>query len=92
VFSKGRGEEERRRKNIQIGTGDRASIFNAGLLARSQFAYERFCDLPPRSRFPVVFLGLRANAELVSKIHVHCMLHMQPSQCNIKNFALMYLS
>jgi hypothetical protein len=54
----------------QIGTNVRARGFNAGLLTRSQFASERSCDRPTRSRFPVVFLGLRANVELVPKFHV----------------------
>jgi hypothetical protein len=44
--------------------------FNAGLPARSQFASGRSCDRPTRSRFSVVFLGTRANAELVPKSHV----------------------
>jgi hypothetical protein len=39
------------------------------LLARSQFASGRSCNLPPRSRFSVVFLDPRANAELESKFH-----------------------
>jgi hypothetical protein len=43
---------------------------NAGLLARSQFASGRSCDRPTRSRFSVVFLGPRANVELVPKFHV----------------------
>jgi hypothetical protein len=40
----------------------------------------RSCDRPTRSRFSVVFLGPRANAEFVPKFHVAllCMLHMQP--------------
>jgi hypothetical protein len=45
-------------------------VFSAGLLARSQFASGRSCDRPTRSRFSVVFLGPRANAELVPKFHV----------------------
>jgi hypothetical protein len=54
----------------QIETNVRARVFNAGLLARSQFASERSYDLLTRSRFSVVFLGPRANAELVPKFHV----------------------
>jgi hypothetical protein len=57
-------------KCFQIGTSVRALVFNAGLLARSQFASGRSCDRPSRSRFYVVFLGPRANAELVPKFHV----------------------
>jgi hypothetical protein len=45
-------------------------IFKAGLLARSQFASGRSCDWPTQSRFSVVLLGPRANAELVPKFHV----------------------
>jgi hypothetical protein len=47
----------------QIGTN---VVFNAGLLARSQFAAGR----PSRSRFSVVFLGPRANAELIPSLSV----------------------
>jgi hypothetical protein len=54
----------------QTGTNVRARGVNAGLLARSQFASGRSCHRPTRSRFSVVFLGLRANAELVHKFHV----------------------
>jgi hypothetical protein len=54
----------------QIGTNVRANGFNAGLLARSQFASGRSCDRLTRSRFSVVFLCPRANAELVPKFHV----------------------
>jgi hypothetical protein len=48
----------------------RARGFNAGLPARSKFASGRSCERPTRSRFCVVFLGTRANAELVPKFHV----------------------
>jgi hypothetical protein len=44
----------------------RVLMLNAGLLATSQFATGR----STRSRFSVVFLGPRANAELVPKFHV----------------------
>jgi hypothetical protein len=60
----------KKKKTAQIGTNVRARVFNAGLLARSQFASGRSCDRPTRSRFSVVFLGHRANAELVPKFHV----------------------
>jgi hypothetical protein len=63
---KGRGK----RKKAQIWTSVRVRVFNAGLLARSQFASGRSCDRPTGSRFSVVILGLRANAELVPKFHV----------------------
>jgi hypothetical protein len=39
-------------------------------LARSQCASGRSCDRPTRSMFSVVFIGPRANAELVPKFHV----------------------
>jgi hypothetical protein len=54
----------------QTGANVRARGVNAGLLARSQFASGRFCDRPTRLRFSVVFLGPRANAELIHKFHV----------------------
>jgi hypothetical protein len=65
----------------QIGTDVRARVFNAGLLARSQFASGRSCYRPIRSRVSVVFLGPRANAELIPRFHValhasHAALHM----------------
>jgi hypothetical protein len=44
-------------------TNVRVPGFKAGLLARSQFAFGRSWDRPTRSRFSVVFLGPRANAE-----------------------------
>jgi D-Tyr-tRNAtyr deacylase len=47
-----------------------ARVFNAGLLAISQFASGRSCDRPTRSRFSVAFLGPRANSELVTKFQV----------------------
>jgi hypothetical protein len=54
----------------EIGTNVRVRVFNVGLLARSQFASVRSCDRPTRSMFSMVFLGPRANAELISKFHV----------------------
>jgi hypothetical protein len=65
MFSK-----KRKRKKTQIGTIVRAHVYNAGLLARNQFASGRSCDRPTRARFSVVFLGHRPNAELVPKFHV----------------------
>jgi hypothetical protein len=53
--------------NSQIGTNVRIRVFNAGLLARSQFASGRSCNRPTRSKFSVVFLGPRAKAQLVPK-------------------------
>jgi hypothetical protein len=55
----------------QIGSYVRDRGVNAGLLARSQFASQTSCDRPTRSRFSVVFLGPRANAELVSRFALH---------------------
>jgi hypothetical protein len=59
-----------KKKTAHIGANVRIRVFDAGLLARSQFASGRSCDRPTRSRFSVVFLGPRANAELVSKFHI----------------------
>jgi hypothetical protein len=59
-----------KKSNGTVGTNVRSRIFNAGLLARNQFASRRSCDWPTRLRFSMVFLGPRANAELVSKFHV----------------------
>jgi hypothetical protein len=61
---------KKRKKKAQIGTSVRACVFNAGLLARSQCASGRSCDWLTQSRFSVVFLGPRANAELVPKFHI----------------------
>jgi hypothetical protein len=65
-----RGKNKRKTQQHRLETNVRVRGFNAGLLARSQFASRRTCDQPTRSRFSVVFLGLRANAELVPKFHV----------------------
>jgi hypothetical protein len=59
-----------KRKKAQMRTNVRAHVFNAGLLARSQFASEWTRDRPTQSRFAVVLLGPRANPELVPKFHV----------------------
>jgi hypothetical protein len=63
-------KQENKRKIAAQIRAVRARRFNAGLLARSQFASRRSCDRPTRSRFFVVFLRPRANAELVPKFHV----------------------
>jgi hypothetical protein len=66
----------------QIGTNVRACEFNAGLLARSQFASGRSCDRPTRLRFSLVpeqMLSWYPNSTL------YCMLHMQPSAIVIEN-------
>jgi hypothetical protein len=62
-------KKQRTKKKAQMGTSVRARVFTAGLLARSQLASGRSCDRSIRIRFSVVFLGPRANAELVSKFH-----------------------
>jgi hypothetical protein len=69
---KKRKKKQKQKKNstAEIGTIDRARGFGAGLLTRSRFASGRSCDQPTRSRISVVFLGPRANAELVPKFHV----------------------
>jgi hypothetical protein len=61
---------KKKKKTAQLGANDRARVFNAGQLARSQFTSGRTCDLPTQSKFSVAFLGPRANAELVPKFHV----------------------
>jgi hypothetical protein len=87
-------KKKKDKKNIaQIETNikDRQT---ARLLARSQFASGRSCDRPTRSRLSVVFLGPRANAELVPKFHValHASIQLSQNKINIKNFTLMYPS
>jgi hypothetical protein len=54
VFKRKKGRKKE--KTAQIGNNVRGRSFNAGLLARSQFASWRACDRPNRSRFSVVFL------------------------------------
>jgi hypothetical protein len=48
-----------------------------------QFASGRYCDPPTRSRFSVVFLDPRANAELVPRLHValHASHAAPPASC-----------
>jgi hypothetical protein len=53
-----------------MGTNVRLREFSAGLLARSQFASGGSYDRSNKSRFLVIFLGPRTNAELVHKFHV----------------------
>jgi hypothetical protein len=65
-----REEQKRKTQQHKLGTNVRVRRFNAGLLARSQFAFGRSCDRPIRSKFSVVFLDTRANAELVPKFHM----------------------
>jgi hypothetical protein len=48
------------------GTNVRVLVFSAGLLARSQFASGRSCDLTT----PKFFFVPRTNAKLVLKFHV----------------------
>jgi hypothetical protein len=88
-FDKKKKEEK---ETAQIGNNVRARVFNAGLLAGSQFASGRSCDRPTRSRLSVVFLGPRANAELVPKFHVALHASHAALPMVTKNFALMYQS
>jgi hypothetical protein len=89
VGEKKEKENEKKKATAQIGTNVRVRVFNAGLLARSQFASGRSCDRPTRSRFSVVFLGPRANAELVPKFHVALRAsHSALPMITLKNFAL----
>jgi hypothetical protein len=67
---KNKERQQKKTTTVQIGANVRFRGFNAGLLARSQFASGRSCDRPTRSRISVVFLGPRANSELVPKFHV----------------------
>jgi hypothetical protein len=66
----GKEDKGKEKAAAQIGTNVRARVFNAGLLARSQFASARSYDRPTRWRFSEVFLCPRANAELVHKFHL----------------------
>jgi hypothetical protein len=63
-------QRKEEKKNTDKDTSVATRVFNAGLLARSRFASGRPCDRPTRSRLSVVFLGPRANAELVPKFHI----------------------
>jgi hypothetical protein len=65
-----RKEKRGKEATAQIGTNVRARVFNAGLLARNHFASGRSCNRPTQSRFSMVFLCPRANAELVRRFHV----------------------
>jgi hypothetical protein len=71
LLKKGKKKKTKQKKNTiaQTGTNVTAHIFNAGLLARSQFASGKSSGRPTRSRFSVVLFGPRANAELVPKFH-----------------------
>jgi hypothetical protein len=62
--------KQKKNTTAQIRNNVKASGFVAGPLARSPFAFGSSCNRPTRSRFSVVFLGPRANAELVPKFHV----------------------
>jgi hypothetical protein len=61
--------KERKTKEKHKST-DKAPGFNARLLARSQLASGRSCDRSTQSMLSMVFLGPRANVELVPKFHV----------------------
>jgi hypothetical protein len=71
----------------ELGAAVMVHIFSPGLLARSQFASASSCDRPARSKFFVVFLASRTNAESVPKFHVavqasHAALPMVTSKCS----------
>jgi hypothetical protein len=68
LFKKRKNEEKTQQH--RLGTNIRIRGFNAGLLARNQFASGRSCHRPTKSRFSVVFFGPRANSEFVPKFHV----------------------
>jgi hypothetical protein len=68
------------------GTSVRSCTFNARLLARSQFASGRFCDRPTRSRFSVVFLGPKANAECTQIPRCSACLTCSPPNDSINKF------
>jgi hypothetical protein len=84
MFSKKRKKKLRKRKNRkrkeQIEASGRACVFNAGLLARSQFASGRSIDQPAQSRLSVVFLGTEQMLSWYPNSTLNCMLLMQPSQ------------
>jgi hypothetical protein len=68
---KKRKKKQKRKIQLQrVGTNISVRGINAGLLARTQFAFRRSCDRPTQSKFSVVFLRPRANAQLVPKFHV----------------------
>jgi hypothetical protein len=52
-FWENKKRKRKEKKAAQIGTNLRARIYNAGLLARSQFASGSSCDRPTQSRLTV---------------------------------------
>jgi hypothetical protein len=68
--TKKKKKHKRNPQQHRLGTNVRVRGFKARLLARSLFASGRSCDRPTRSRFSMVFISPRANAELVPKFHV----------------------
>jgi hypothetical protein len=69
-------QRKRKKENSTDRASVRARVFNAGLLAASQFASGRSHDGPTRSRFSLVPEQMPSwypNSTL------HCMLHMRPS-------------
>jgi hypothetical protein len=84
----GKNNLRKKKATTQIGTNVRARGFNAELLAKSQFASGRSCDLQTRSRLLVASLGSRTNADLVPKFHValyasHAALPMETLNCSL---------
>jgi hypothetical protein len=78
-------KRKKKKATAQIGSNVRVRIFNAGLLARSQFASGRSCDRPTRPRFSVV--PEQTNAELVPKFHAALLSCSLPNG-NFTNLAL----
>jgi hypothetical protein len=74
----------------QTGTSVWVRAFNARLLAKSQFAYGRSCDRQTPSRFSVVSLRPRANAELAPKFHVPLHASHATSLCYIAALPIWY--
>jgi hypothetical protein len=60
-----RKRKDRKKQQHRLGTNVRVRGFKERLLVRSQFAPGSSCDRPTLSRFSVVLLGPRVNAELV---------------------------
>jgi hypothetical protein len=82
-------------KKAQIGTSVRARVFNAGLLARSQFSSGRSCERPNRLRFYVFrrFPWSQSKCWVGTQIpRCTACFSCSPPNGNTKSFALMYTS
>jgi hypothetical protein len=81
LLEKKRKEKQKRKtQQHRLETNVRVRGFNAGLLARSQFASGRSCDWPTRSRFSVVILDPEQMLRWYTNSTLHCMIPMQHSQ------------